>query len=89
LRAKLTYVDSEELLRVVLREVLLREDLCRREGEAAVTRYTTARALAGGATRGVPDWQERLRRALAAEEATCWYEQARRLRRLRAQLERP
>jgi hypothetical protein len=89
LRAKLAYIDSEELLREVLRELLRREDLCRREGEAAVTRYTSARALADAPTRGVPDWKERLRRALAADEASSWYEQARRLRRLRQQLEHP
>jgi DNA-binding PadR family transcriptional regulator len=84
LLAKLTYVDSEGLLRQVLRELLLQEERCRREGEAAVTRYATARSLADA---GMAGWRANVRRALAADEAGGWYERARRLRRLREQLE--
>jgi hypothetical protein len=87
-RAKLRYVDSEELLGEVLRELLSQEELCRRAGEAAVTRYTTARSLADTGARGAPDWQLRAHLALAADEASGWYERARGLRRLREQLER-
>lgn len=87
LRAKLAYVDSEELLRELLRELLVQEELCRHEGQAAVSRYATARSLisAGGPPR-IPRWQARLRSALAAEEANAWYERAWRLRKLREQL---
>jgi hypothetical protein len=88
LRAKLRYVDSEGQLRELLRELRLQEDLCRHEGEAAVSRYTTARTLEGHGGDGFPDWRAKLRRALAADEVNGWYERARALRRLREQLER-
>jgi hypothetical protein len=90
LLAKLAYVDSEAQLGRLLRELVLQENLCRREGEAAVTRYATARSLAGAGgpgTSGGPCLQTKVRRALAAEEASAWYERARRLSRLREQVE--
>jgi hypothetical protein len=88
LRAKLRYADSEELVHVAVRELLLQEDLCRRAGEAAVTRYTTARSLprTGAAVSDVR--RASVREALAADEASGWYERARALKRLREQLQR-
>lgn len=88
LRAKLRYADSDELLDDVLRELLHQEDLCRRAGEGAVTRYATVRSLPHTGAGAVDARRASVRRALAADEAEGWYERARALRRLREQLER-
>jgi DNA-binding PadR family transcriptional regulator len=87
LRAKLKYVEREEHLRAILGEMRRQEQLCRREAEAAVTRYATARQLSLAGEEGAARWRSKVQRALMVDEANLWYERTRGLKRLRQQLE--
>jgi DNA-binding PadR family transcriptional regulator len=87
LRAKLKYVEREEHLRAVLADMRRREGLCKREAEAAVTRYATARRLSLAGDGDEARWRCKLERAVMVDEVNIWYERARGLKRLRQQLE--
>jgi hypothetical protein len=89
LRAKLKYLQAEDQLRAVIGDIVRQEALCAREGEAAVTRYTTARELGRLSATDERDWRGRVERALMVDEVKLWYERAKRLRRMREQLEHP
>ncbi len=89
LRAKLRYVEGEEELRTVIGDIREQEELCVREGEAAVARYRSAHRLGRLAPSGEQVWKTRVRRALLVDEVKLWYERARSLQRLREHLEDP
>jgi hypothetical protein len=89
LRAKLKYIDGEAELGVMIRDIREQEELCVREGEAAMSRYRTARRLGRLHPGGEQGWKVRVRRALMVDEVKSSYGRAKELQRLREHLEDP
>jgi hypothetical protein len=89
LRARLKYVEGEDEFWAAIRDIRKREELCMREGAAAVTRYKAARRLGRLTPSDEQDWKTRVDRALMIDDVKSWYEIVKGLQRLRQYLEDP
>ena len=89
LRAKMLYIDDEVALRAVLRDILQRENTCKREAEAARVRYASAKRLGQLEPRSARDLGTAVRRVATVEEIRLWYRRAEEWQLLRRELEDP
>lgn len=87
MRAKLRYVEREDQLAAIVRDIREQEDLCVGEGEKAMMRYRTAQRAGRLGPVDTPGWRLRVRRALMLDEVSFWHQRARALQRLREYLE--
>lgn len=86
LRGKLAFAERESLI-AVLEEISEKEALCTREYGVAHRRVVKKRDWTRRIAGERPDWRAGLRDLLEADEATLWALQARRLQRLRENIE--